>query len=836
MPSLGLGRVVSAVMLAAMLCIGASRAAEVVAPSVTELTIEQAAELIGTKGDLELNHLHVLPPRVAEMLGRSGNTIMLNGLTSLSPESAAALSQPDTFLELNGLTELPLDTARALITPTTPRALSLLGLTAIGDEVAEILGRHTGYLRLSGLTTVTDRQIELLSGHRGFLELSGLEQLSERAAAAFGRHDGLLGLNGVTSLSPKAAESLAKHGQFLRLDGLETISDEVAAALRRHQGPIGLHGITTLSDAAAEALALHEGTLYLMGLQTLSDRAVAALRANPEIRLPARFCPQAPMSRQAATPADAPPAVPADYESERTKALIAAGRPVDAGKLEIESRFHLARPMWSYDGLETLNEAWAEEATDEAERARFNAVREFSQAWWREMDLRYGMHRPVPESHQDYTVALGLIRTQANVTAGSAPGMVSNCRLCHSTVLFTNPDPHNPEPRFAEGIPNAFLDFERFHQNVATSGGTSPGFLFAKNLPRFFVDSADFFGILVPVVRPTGIKPSLLRYDKFFIADHGSTYTKKIEGQVPLIPFLKPQPWTNYRYKTAGTEGRGLYVDGGFEGNVADVTYAMAISRDHLGADYAEAREVFRQCVPEYFASLSTPRYPFIADVSEEKADAGHAVFMETCSRCHGDFEKTDSKAYKLVNFPNKLVDHEELGTDPLRITGVFDMNAEEKKRFLSGTVTTTNRYAAPPLVGIWARGPYLHNASVPTVYNLLKSSTRPRKYSMQPSSTDPTNYDQARIGWKFVDESSKSHQQILEEMERDPYVRVFDPDWRSPEQWEALRQALANVKNATVDPTKPELYTGMLNTGHTFGDDLTEDERLAVLEFLKCL
>ena len=79
MPSRGLCRVVSAVILAATLCIGASRAAEVVAPSVTELTVEQAAELIGTKGDLELNHLHVLPPRVAELLGRSGNTIMLTG-------------------------------------------------------------------------------------------------------------------------------------------------------------------------------------------------------------------------------------------------------------------------------------------------------------------------------------------------------------------------------------------------------------------------------------------------------------------------------------------------------------------------------------------------------------------------------------------------------------------------------------------------------------------------------------------------------------------------------------------------------------------------------------
>jgi hypothetical protein len=27
-----------------------------------------------------------------------------------------------------------------------------------------------------------------------------------------------------------------------------------------------------------------------------------------------------------------------------------------------------------------------------------------------------------------------------------------------------------------------------------------------------------------------------------------------------------------------------------------------------------------------------------------------------------------------------------------------------------------------------------------------------------------------------------------------------------------------------------------VLNTGHTYGDDLSEDDRLVVLEFLKCL
>ena len=72
--------------------------------------------------------------------------------------------------------------------------------------------------------------------------------------------------------------------------------------------------------------------------------------------------------------------------------------------------------------------------------------------------------------------------------------------------------------------------------------------------------------------------------------------------------------------------------------------------------------------------------------------------------------------------------------------------------------------------------------------------------------------------------------------MQHDPYIRIFDPDWRSKEDWIALREALAQVKNVQVDPTKPELYTGMLNSGHEFGDSLTEEDRLDLLEFLKCL
>ena len=106
----------------------------------------------------------------------------------------------------------------------------------------------------------------------------------------------------------------------------------------------------------------------------------------------------------------------------------------------------------------------------------------------------------------------------------------------------------------------------------------------------------------------------------------------------------------------------------------------------------------------------------------------------------------------------------------------------------------------------------------------------------MYPSSTDPNNFDQQRVGWKYKDESSKTHDEIQKLIQVDPYIRVFDPDWRTPKQYEQLSHALGEVTGTHVDPSKPELYTGMLNTGHTFGDALSEQERQNLIDFLKCL
>ena len=67
--------------------------------------------------------------------------------------------------------------------------------------------------------------------------------------------------------------------------------------------------------------------------------------------------------------------------------------------------------------------------------------------------------------------------------------------------------------------------------------------------------------------------------------------------------------------------------------------------------------------------------------------------------------------------------------------------------------------YQAPPLDGIWATAPYLHNGSVPTLYHLLKSSDRPARFR-RPPSTDFEHYDQVKVGWKFepVTDAPRTH------------------------------------------------------------------------------
>jgi hypothetical protein len=61
-------------------------------------------------------------------------------------------------------------------------------------------------------------------------------------------------------------------------------------------------------------------------------------------------------------------------------------------------------------------------------------------------------------------------------------------------------------------------------------------------------------------------------------------------------------------------------------------------------------------------------------------------------------------------------------------------------------------KYIAPRLHAIWARFPYLHNGSVPTIRDLLeKAQDRPMRFSLKDAG-EKYRFDPVRLGLKLVE------------------------------------------------------------------------------------
>lgn len=200
--------------------------------------------------------------------------------------------------------------------------------------------------------------------------------------------------------------------------------------------------------------------------------------------------------------------------------------------------------------------------------------------------------------------------------------------------------------------------------------------------------------------------------------------------------------------------------------------------------------------ISAYIKSIAPPKYPFAIDTA--LAQQGQTVFEATCARCHGTYGATSS-------YPNLLIPLADIHTDPLLASGTaqFTLPLVEwhKASFFGETsrMEPQQGYVPPPLDGIWATAPFLHNGSVPTIEALLDSKARPTYWTR---TFDSTDYDQAALGWKHT---------VLSE----------GKDAAPPKE-----------KAAIYDTT----HAGYGNGGHTYGDALKPAQRAAVIEYLKTL
>jgi hypothetical protein len=207
--------------------------------------------------------------------------------------------------------------------------------------------------------------------------------------------------------------------------------------------------------------------------------------------------------------------------------------------------------------------------------------------------------------------------------------------------------------------------------------------------------------------------------------------------------------------------------------------------------------------IQAYLLSLEPPKYPF--PVNAELAARGKELFNDTCSRCHGTYGEN-------WTYPSKIVPPEVVGTDRSLLDSFSGEGTEKYRVSWFGQekgpdgeryeVHNARGYQAPPLDGIWATAPYFHNGSVPTLHDVLDSQSRPRIFTRS-YRTGIEDYDPVKVGWKIT------------------------PLDRGPDESVPPRE-----RRKVYDTTQP----GRGNGGHTFGDKLSEDERLAVIEYLKTL
>jgi|CZKJ01.1.fsa_nt_gi mono/diheme cytochrome c family protein len=254
---------------------------------------------------------------------------------------------------------------------------------------------------------------------------------------------------------------------------------------------------------------------------------------------------------------------------------------------------------------------------------------------------------------------------------------------------------------------------------------------------------------------------------------------------------------------------------------------------------------------PTAFTGLKSPAWPaeVFGPIDQVKAQKGAELYKQHCQHCHLpalDSPEIQDPKYWEVGLEGKhflklnVIPLDEIGTDPreasdwaqrtavtdalglgtvsaavgLRaVTGkIRDMNyaalglsAEQKMEwngYRNDDVVAPLAYRARPLGGLWATPPFLHNGSVPSLYQmLLPADRRDKTFYVGSREFDPKNvgYSTAKFDGGFE----------------------FDTD----------------------QPGDP--HPGNSNAGHEFrdtpgkgviGPELSDDERWAIIEYLKTL
>ncbi|HTI41466.1 MAG TPA: hypothetical protein VL693_06550 [Vicinamibacterales bacterium] len=321
-----------------------------------------------------------------------------------------------------------------------------------------------------------------------------------------------------------------------------------------------------------------------------------------------------------------------------------------------------------------------------------------------------------------------------------------NCAVCHTGTVRDAPD---AEPRIVLGMPAHQLDLQRFVEFVlecsldnrvtaeAVRGRLAQNHvsigLFERALLRFgLIDrlklqTLELRNRIAPILGNAVPRWGRGRVDTF------NPYKAiQFNWQLDRLPHDEligasdfPSLWNQ-----KPREGMHLHWDGDNDSvDERNLSAALGAGVTPVTVDHAGIRRV-----RDWIWTLPPPKYPYSIDAS--LASRGAALYQQHCVMCHADQRFREGVRAPEATRVGLIEDIDRIRTDRHRLdsyTDVFAANQyalypESEYRFTH--FRKTRGYANHPLDGIWARAPYLHNGSVPTLLDLLSApAERPKVF-----------------------------------------------------------------------------------------------------------
>ena len=356
-------------------------------------------------------------------------------------------------------------------------------------------------------------------------------------------------------------------------------------------------------------------------------------------------------------------------------------------------------------------------------------------------------------------------------TMGPDGGWSMNCFTCHGGTVYGDPIP---------GSPNNQIALQTLTEETFAN----------KRRNRKAPSRMDLGAMVIPLGTTNGTTNAVV---------FGMGLMDARDTDLNVVMTL-PKLWTHhdmdappwwYFYKRPA-----MYIDGFAEKGHRGLMQFTLVPEN--GPEYYRRHESDFKDVLAYITSLRPPKYS--GPIDQQLRKIGAQIFEAHCAECHGTYGED-------WTYPNRRIPLANIETDPVRLTALtvagrkkyadsWFAHAQEDRQ--QQTDVDPEGYVAPPLDGIWASAPYLHNGSVPTLWHILHSEARPtlwRRTSLR--------MDEERVGLTF----EQAH--VMPTDEEDIVLRRSYFDTRQ---------------------------FGKKNTGHTYPDALSEAEKRALLEYLKTL